>query len=213
MHFYSVRVSQAIGATILATVLIVISMLPLRAHELTPAVADLAFEPGQVTLKIELNLEAALARIGAAHDDTDDSPQATQYDTLRKLSSEELEAWLSEDLGRFLGDIMMMTDLGPVTMDLGPVSMPETGDVALARISELVLVGALPDGAKNITFSWSEDFGPIVLRAGDDDDAEAYTAFLSNGDMSEPIPVSNQREQGLWSRVISTIAGFFGDLF
>ncbi len=209
MHSYLIRLSQAIAATIPAAVLIVISLVPTRAHELTPAVGDLSFLPGEVILELELNLEAVLARIGAEHDDTDESPRAAEYEALRAMPMDALRARLTEDAQGFLADMSLMSDIGPVTMDLGPMSIPETGDTELARLSALTLTGALPEKTNTVTFAWSEDFGPLVLRAGADGDPDAYAAFLSAGAVSDPIAVPASGKQGFWARFLGFFQGWF----
>ena len=205
MNSFLKSVSQAVHACTLLAVAIVMFTSGARAHEITPAVADLSFDPNTVQIEIELNLEAAMAKIGPEHDDTDDSPNAAAYEALRALSDDELKARFAEFEPEFLGNITVRLDEMPVGLNLTSTDIPEMGDTELARISTLVLTGALPDGAKFLDFVWSEDFGPIVLRTETDVENEGYAAFLAAGEMSEPIAVEGQQARGLWAVFVDYI--------
>ncbi len=59
------------------------------AHEIRPAVATLALAPdGRYELAIVVNLEAVVAGVSPQHRDTDESPNAREYNRLRALDPE-----------------------------------------------------------------------------------------------------------------------------
>ena len=69
-----------------------ITLTPIHAHEVSPTVADLALEEGQVRLDLRIALESFLAGIDLdAAEDTNDVPQAADYDALRASAPDALE--------------------------------------------------------------------------------------------------------------------------
>jgi len=51
-----------------------------NAHQLRPALVSLEFtQNGSVNISIQANLESIMAGIGSNHQNTDDAPQAEQY--------------------------------------------------------------------------------------------------------------------------------------
>lgn len=197
---------QAAAAGLLSFCLaIVIAATSARAHELTPAIADLTFEEGAYSVRIETNLEAIIAEIGPDHDETANSPNAERYDTLRALDSQGLSDAFDAFSERFLDGIDIDIDETPSPLQLETVEFPQTGDTEVARISTLTLRGALPPGAQALTWQWAEVFGPIVLRTETDVAEEGYAAFLAAGETSEPIAVTGQQPRSGWAVFIDYI--------
>ena len=180
-----------------------------KAHELTPAVADFSFEGGEVHFRIEMNLEAALAKIGPEHDDTGDSPQAGEYEALRALNGPALTKRLRTDEAGFLGEIDVQAGGAQVPLTLNEIEVLEQTDPELARFTVLSIAGDLPDGAQSMTFGWASHYGAVVLRSESDVDSEGFAAFLAAGDISDPIPVTVEH-QSLWSGFMDFISRLLG---
>lgn len=175
-----------------------------RAHEIQPAIADLTFAPdgSEFKLDIALNLEAALAGIGSEHEDTDQSPQSEQYDALRALSADELQARVIANSEALLGQITISADENTLGKSIESLTVPDIGDLSVPRVSRLKLKGDLPAGAQNITVSWDEALGAIVLRGPLSDTGEGYTGYLQDGAVSDPISIRGITSQSTW-QVIS----------
>ncbi len=169
---------------------------PLSAHEIRPAIADIEITGGQVVLNIDLTLEPMVAGIDvSAIFDTNDSPLAARHDLLRALEPAELErelraAWpeLSKKMRLFTGDTRLPLTL--VGIEIAPI-----GDLGFARDSVIELRTELPPGDAPVTFGWASEFGPLVLRQVSDDPETAYTAYLINGQISDPIARSGGSQQ------------------
>ncbi len=205
MHSFLQIVSQALRTVGLVGVAIVMMAASAFAHELSPAVADLSFEEDAFELRIEMNIEAALAEIGPEHDDTDNSPNAAEYDALRALSADELKSRFEAFAETFLGGLDVKTDDVAAELSLGELNVPDVGDQELARISTLVVNGAMASDAEALTFAWAEGFGPVVLRTETDVAEEGYAAFLAGGETSEPIAVEGQEARGFWAVFVDYI--------
>lgn len=136
-----------------------------QAHEVRPAIFTLKFQSDRTfTLSAETNIEALVAGIGAEHDDTDDAPTANLYKSLRMLSADELGSRFSEFAPRWMKDMGMSFDGDAADMLVVSTSIPEIGDLDLARGSVVVLSGKVANGAVNFTWAYPEKFGSSVLR-------------------------------------------------
>ena len=63
-------------------------------HTIRPAVATIVVDDsGEIDIRIRANAEAMLARIGAEHADTNDSPNAGRYNELRLMEPAIERRW------------------------------------------------------------------------------------------------------------------------
>ena len=147
---------------ILAGVFALITALPLAAHEIRPAIADLFLENGAFRLEIRLNLEAVMAEIGSGAVNTQESPNAGKYDELRAMAPSALrEAF---DRKAFAANIKVLLDGAAGAAVVREVTIPEIGDLALLRDSHIIVTGMLGD-AKELQLGWESAYGEIIIRA------------------------------------------------
>lgn len=162
------------------------------AHEVRPTIADVTVEGDALTLDLSILLEAYIAGIDLGEVvDTNESPLSGDYDALRALSPAELEA----EFTKFWPDMRdgFIIESGGVTIvpDLASVTGGEIGDIDFARESRVVITAALPDGDAPVTIGWAPRFGPLVIRqmsGTGEDQSNAYSGYLTEGQISEPIP-------------------------
>ena len=180
-----------------------------HAHEIKPVVADISVNPELITVDMTINLEAIITEIGVEHDDTDDSPKADQYNNLRGMSSAELSAELDTYLPQLLSQILLRDETSSETnskgleLKLGSVDIPAVGDTRLARDTKMVLQADRPSSARAISWSWGEQYGPIILRAESlDTTGEPFTQYLQPGLTSDLIAIETGAAQ-------SSGSGFF----
>ena len=156
------------------------------AHEVRPAVADVAVTSETVEMTIRMSAEAMLAGIDLSGiQDTDEAPEASAYDALRALPASELEARFTaawDDLKTGFN----VTSGTPIDLTLSSVQVGPVGDIELARDTGLIITGALPAGNDPVTVGWTSAYGPLVVRQGDGD--AAYSAYLTGGALSEALP-------------------------
>ncbi len=174
-----------------------------KAHELSPAIADLSFEPGAFTIAIAVNLEVLVARIEPGAGDTNESANAADYDRLRALSPEKLAEEFDAFADEFLQRVAVTLDGEAQAVSVKSLTIPEIGDIELVRISQLIVTGLVPAGGKNLVWQWDAAFGPIVLRAPaiEGDDAEPYTAYLTGGSASDPIAIVGAEAQSVMETI------------
>ena len=167
------------------------------AHEIRPAIVELSFnEPSQAKFEIILNLEALIAEIGPDHNDTTESRNVAKYDELRTLSAHQLEREFETFKTKFLRGIFIHDQNGArLTIDVTSLTIPEVGDIDLARSSKIDLSASLPAGTRNIVWSWDENFGANIIRVGEKGSDDEYSVYLTKGKATDPIPVTGNITQ------------------
>lgn len=156
----------------------------LSAHEMRPAIADVTMGADRIGIELRLTAETLLAGIDQSlYSDTDDAPQAEDYDALRAMSPVDLSAAFAAGWPR-LAKGFLSQGLGPLTLE--GVSVEDPGDLELPRDTTVRLSAPYEDGAIAIQFGWVAQNGPVVVRMGSGDDA--YAAFLDGGDLSAELP-------------------------
>jgi len=179
------------------------------AHEIRPAVATLTLVPdGRYEIVIVVNMEAIIASVSPQHRDTDESPNAREYNRLRALPPEALRTVIEAHAARYMDGIELQFDGEPVHPALAGVEVPPVGDVALSRQTTMRLGGALPAAAKTLTFSYAERFGSCVLRVREGERLDAV--WLKNGERSAPYVLGKGFDQRTMVDVLIdyTVLGF-----
>ncbi len=173
------------------TIMMIVSHVGLTAaHEIRPTIvtADVS-QPGRYSIVLSANLEALLAGIGPQHKDSNDAPEAAQYNQLRALTAEQLRARFEAFAPQWLSAIKVAFDGQLAAPNLAAVETPSSGDPALARISTLRLQGAAPQGAKVFQWTYPARFGDSVLRVKRSGSDELETSWLKDGTTSAEIPL------------------------
>ena len=188
------RAFRGVKRLCVAAVLILSAAAPSLAHEIQPAVADITVGDGTVRLDVDANLEAWIAEISPAHEDTDEAPTSERYDTLRALEPEGLQAELDAFAPRIEEGFRVEADGASVPLALTGAAIDPPGDGALARISRITLEGPLPDGARTVRLTVTPDFGEVILRGTGEN--IRYAEFLTPGATSQEIAVTGATERG-----------------
>ena len=190
---------------ILAGVFALILALPLAAHEIRPAVADLFMENGQFRLEIRLNLEAVMAEIGSEATNTQDSPNAGKYDEFRAMDPTALNA--AFDRETFATNMKVLLDGAAGTATVSEVTIPEVGDLSLIRDSNIVVTGPLGT-AENLQLGWDANYGEIIIRLMDE--TNDYNAYLTNGDVTDPMSTEGATVISFWTNLVNyTVVGYY----
>ncbi len=160
------------------------------AHRLRPAIVTITFNPDATyAATIDLNAEAILAGIGPEHQDTNESPNAGEYDTLRELPPADLRGRIDSFGARLLAGIDIEIDGERVPVNLTGIDVPDVGDVSRERITTLHLSGTMSDRARSFVWSYDERFGSSAIRVKRADEETVQTAFLDAGATSETFQI------------------------
>lgn len=159
------------------------------AHEIRPVVVDVTLDDQRYEILITANLEALLADVSPVHRDTDESPNAREYNRLRALAPAALEREAIRFFPSLLAGIRVEFDGERAQPRVASVAVPPIGDVAVSRISRITLEGAAPAGAGTFRWRYAPEFGSSVLRVRRTGDPEVHASWLKEGQASEPIPL------------------------
>ena len=163
---------------------------PSTAHEIRPSIvtADVS-QPGAYNIVISANLEALLAGIGPQHTDSNDAPEAAQYNQLRALSADQLRARFDAFSPQWLSELKIGFDAQSAPPKITAVEVPAGVDPALARISIVRLQGVTPPNAKTFQWAYPSRFGASVLRVKRNGSEDLETSWLKDGAASADIPL------------------------
>jgi hypothetical protein len=160
------------------------------SHEIRPAVADVWIEDGTVRLVIDLSLESMLAGVDAsAIFDTNDSPQAAEYDRLRAYPADTLRDELARRWPEMRALFKVLADgAEPLVVDLAASEIAPVGDLDQVRDAKITLLAELPHGTDDVQVGAAPSIGALILRrqgAGEG----GFAAMLSPGELSPPLAV------------------------
>ncbi len=173
------------------------------AHEVTPTIGDLSVQDGQLRLELRLNVEAFVAGIdldGMA--DTDASDLSDRYDDLRSMDSVSLER-LVRDFASGWATTIRAEANGPISWAYEGIRIPVVGNPDLPRASELLLIGALPEGAQSVRITWPDGAGALVLRQQGVE--QPYTGYLRGGETSPPIALGGGASRSAWEAFVAYV--------
>ncbi len=189
-HAHAAAPGTRVGRLLAAWLLVLLGNVAM-AHEIRPAIVTGTFAAdGTYRFEVSLNLEALIAGISPVHVDTRESPNARLYDALRALSPAELEARFAQFASTFLAGITLEFDGQRVAPSIAALEIPPAGDVALARVSKIVLSGRVPEGAGAVRWAYAAEFGSNVLRLMRHDDPNVVAVWLKDGALSEPFSLA-----------------------
>lgn len=163
----------------------------LRAHETQPAIANIVVTPDRFEMQIALNAEALLAGIDlSTYQDTNDAPEAAEYDRLRALPGESLTAALNEAWPELVQGFRV-EGAGPLQLDTVDVTMPASDE--LSRESVLTISGPMAGGAEGVAVSWVRENGVLVVRQSRD--GQVFAELLQDGASSQFLPATGVAEE------------------
>ena len=100
------------------------------------------------SIQFDMNLEAMLAKIDPSLTDTNESPNAAEYNRLRALPAAEMEAAFNANKEEFLSKFIFSLDGKRVEASLTDQTFRDRPDLTQPRITALEMTGDLPPGAK-----------------------------------------------------------------
>ncbi len=158
-----------------------------QAHEVRPAVADVTVSDTAAEVEMRLTLEPLVAGMDLnGLDDTDNSPEAADYDRLRALEPAALETLFRESWADIASGITLTVGDTALSPELGEVTITPEPDLELPRDATITFSADLPEGDGPVVMGWASEYGPLVVRQGEGE--QGYTAYLTQGAVTEPMP-------------------------
>lgn len=165
------------------------------AHEVLPAIADMTATDDELVFEVKLNLETLVAGIDVTEvSDTDDAPQAADYDALRLMGPVAIEDAFRKFWPQMAQGIVVSVDGSPQPITLTNVTGGEVGDIDLPRQSTISFAAALPAGAQQAQFGWDRQFGDIAIRQMGVE--LPYDALLQGGATSDSFALAGGSQAG-----------------
>jgi hydrogenase/urease accessory protein HupE len=184
--------SKKSAGLLLGIAILCLTTIEAQAHRLRPAIVTISFEQANsIDIEVSLNIEAILAAVSPTHADTDESPNAPEYEQLRDMPPDVLAEKIRAFEQNYLDGVRIEFDGQPAALTLGNIEVPEVGDIARQRLSTLALRGTVPAGAKSFTWFYASEFGASAVRVGPTRDNIIRTSFVDAGVTSEAFPLDD----------------------
>lgn len=136
-----------------------------HADVVRPALVEIsAYTSGRIEIDIRLSIEALITGINARYKNTQESPQATEYDNLRKLDPDRLIRQFDLFKHGFLERISLTADTKHALLAITEVDIPEPGYVKVPRISHIRLSANIDKSARTLHWYYPEAFGDNAVR-------------------------------------------------
>ena len=186
------------------------------ADVVKPALVEISANTnGSVTIEVRASIEALLTGINARYKNTQDAPTAEQYDVLRVMTSEQLQAEFGPFKQEFLDQLSLKADGQLVPLTMTNVWIPEPGYPKVPRISVITLSGELVHSTRSLQWYYPAKFGDNAVRVRQvDEDNELWHwsewQWLRKDEPSEPFSLEQLFTRSPVSEVILTyiVIGF-----
>ncbi len=178
------------------------------AHEVQPAVADVRVTAERVEMSLRLAIEPILAGIDlTAVADTNDSPLSDRNDALRALAPDALAAAITEAWPGIADQITIRTGDVDVVPVLAAIDAAPVGDPELRRDTTLTITADLPEGDAPVVVGWDATLGGLIVRLINE--GETYSAFLTNGALTDPMSRDGSADLTLGSAIARYLVSGF----
>lgn len=135
------------------------------ADVVKPALIEIsANTDATVNVEIRASIEALLTGINARYKNTQDAPNAAEYDELRIMPPDELKKQFLSFQHEMLEQIFLKADGKEVQLTVSSVSIPEPGYTKIPRISVILLSGELDRNISKLQWYYPASFGDNAVR-------------------------------------------------
>jgi hypothetical protein len=146
----------------------------------------------RVEVEIRTSIEAILTGINSQYKNTQDAPQAQDYEVLRRAEAPELSAEFDRFSKKFVGGIWLTANQSSVLLNVESVTIPEPGYTKVPRTSTIKLSGNLPKSTDSLEWYYPARFSDNAVRLRQIySDAEQWHwgawQWLRNDQSSKPI--------------------------
>lgn len=188
-----------------------------KADVVKPALIEITVnEKGKVDIEIRASIEALLTGINSKYKNTQDAPNAEEYDVLRKMPKEELLREFKTFERNFLDQIELVDDSkNVIPLSVKSTKIPEPGYTKVPRISIINLSGNTDVSTESIRWYYPIAFGDNAVRVKQIDTSKqefhwSEWQWLKNDKPSEPFSLTEIVTQKSLSKTIVTyiVLGF-----
>ncbi len=204
-------------------ILLIISCLSYKmalADVVKPALVEINVDSDRViVVEIRASIEALLTGINAQYKNTQDAPNAADYDALRQMSAPELQQAFVGFEQQLLESVFIQainnTSDEFVALEIESVAIPPTGYTRVPRISVIRLTGRLPESAQALRWYYPAAFGDNAVRVRQIDKLDEHWhwsqwQWLRNDEVSQDFSLTEivARQSGLEVVMSYMVIGF-----
>ncbi len=166
-----------------------------RADVVKPALIEISVHTsGKVHVDLRASVEALLTGINARYRNTQDAPNAAEYDALRVLPPEALREKFIPFEQTLLEKIDMLADGVEVELVIDKVTIPAAGYTKVPRISVIELTGTLERSTKELEWYYPAQFGDnaVRVRQVDEENEQWHWSewqWIREDSVSKPFPL------------------------
>ena len=140
-----------------------------QADVVKPALVEInVYKEGLVKVEVRASIEALLTGINAQYKNTQDAPNADEYDEFRQMPASELQQAFADFKQPFLQSIYVhaINENGYVKLPLSieSVDIPAPGYTKVPRISVINLTAEIPQSALALQWYYPAKFGDNAVR-------------------------------------------------
>lgn len=201
---------------LVATLLITLGLIfpaQSQADVVRPALVEITADTsGKVIIEIRTSVEALLTGINARYKNTQDSPNAGEYDVLREMQPDELAAKFESFKPTLLKLIELKANDQPVELRIAKVEIGERGYTKVPRASIITLEGTLARSTETLTWYYPNKFGDNAVRVRQIDAEEgkwhwSQWQWLRKDQPSDPFSLAKLFTKQPTSKVITSYIG------
>jgi len=136
-----------------------------QADVVKPALVEISvFSDGTYDVELRTSLEALLTGINARYKNTQEAPNADEYDHFREMEPGDLRKAFEPFHKTLLENIEIRFDSRKSDFELGEIVIPERGYTKVPRTSVVHLIGKVPNDAQSMTWYYPASFGDNAVR-------------------------------------------------
>ena len=148
-----------------------------------------------VKVEVRASIEALLTGINAQYKNTQDAPNAEEYDVYRKMPAAELQLAFESFKQEFLQSVLIAAGAEKVELEIQTVDIPPTGYTKVPRISVIQLTGTIPEMAQSLKWYYPARFGDNAVRVRQIDEANgqwhwSQWQWLRNDEVSDSFSLT-----------------------
>ncbi len=169
----------------------------LFADVVKPALVEITVnKQGIINIEIRASIEALLTEIDGRYKNTKDSPNAAEYDLLRKMQPDVLSKIFNNFEKKFLQTIKLNDNKKKqIQLKVTQLVIPEAGYTKVPRISTINLSGKVDLYANSLTWFYPMTFGDnaVRLRQVDKTNQKYHWSewqWLKNNQLSEALSLT-----------------------
>ncbi|MDJ0881923.1 MAG: HupE/UreJ family protein [Gammaproteobacteria bacterium] len=189
---------------------------PLAADVVRPALIEISvYTSGQISIEIRASVEALLTGINGRYRNTQEAPNAEEYDRYRVMQSDELKQAFESFHASLLAGVDLKLDGQTEALSIHSVDIPEPGYTKVPRISVITLQAQASREKQHLTWYYPMRFGDHATRVRQvDEDNELWHwsdhQWIKQDVYTEPYPLDEIfTRQSLWQVAKTyTVSGF-----